>query len=183
MSKHCGSRKITGRDTPKPIKEVRMEKMNWFSHAGLAVVCALFLVLSFGCAGTMTGGKSQAAITILMLCFLGYDLFGENIPGMFGHAGFSGEEILYQLFLMSEGIWGLLTDMTSRLIALFVLFGPVLFATGVGKTFMGIAMLSGGQIRGGAGHVSVIGISFFGMLSGSSVANVATTGSFTIPTM
>ena len=123
------------------------------------------------------------SIPILMLCFLGYALYGENIPGMFGHAGFGGEEILYQLFLMSEGIWGLLTDMTSRLIALFVLFGPVLFATGVGKTFMDIAMLSGGRIRGGAGHVSVVGSSFFGMLSGSSVANVATTGSFTIPTM
>ncbi len=73
--------------------------------------------------------------------------------------------------------------MTSKLIALFVLFGPVLFATGVGKTFMDIAMISGGRIRGGAGHVAVVGSSFFGMLSGSSVANVATTGSFTIPTM
>ena len=123
------------------------------------------------------------SIPILMLCFLGYALFGENIPGLFGHAGFQGSEILYQLFLMQEGIWGLLTDMTSRLIALFVLFGPVLFATGVGKTFMDIAMFTGGRIRGGAGHVSVVGSSFFGMLSGSSVANVATTGSFTIPTM
>ncbi|HSL39396.1 MAG TPA: TRAP transporter fused permease subunit [Desulforhopalus sp.] len=123
------------------------------------------------------------SIPILMLCFLGYALFGENIPGMFGHAGFQGTEILYQLFLMQEGIWGLLTDMTSKLIALFILFGPVLFATGVGKTFMDIAMISGGRIRGGAGHVAVVGSSFFGMLSGSSVANVATTGSFTIPTM
>jgi TRAP transporter 4TM/12TM fusion protein len=123
------------------------------------------------------------SIPILMLCFLGYALFGEHIPGMFGHAGFQGSEILYQLFLMQEGIWGLLTDMTSKLIALFVLFGPVLFATGVGKTFMDIAMIFGGRIRGGAGHVSVVGSSFFGMLSGSSVANVATTGSFTIPTM
>ncbi len=123
------------------------------------------------------------SIPILMLGFIAYALFGQHIPGMFGHAGFDSEEILYQLFLMQEGIWGLLTDMTSRLIALFVLFGPVLFATGVGKTFMDIAMISGGRVRGGAGHVAVVGSSFFGMLSGSSVANVATTGSFTIPTM
>lgn len=101
------------------------------------------------------------SIPILMLCFLGYALFGEHIPGMFGHAGFQGTEILYQLFLMQEGIWGLLTDMTSKLIALFVLFGPVLFATGVGKTFMDIAMIFGGRIRGGAGHVAVVGSSFF----------------------
>jgi TRAP transporter 4TM/12TM fusion protein len=123
------------------------------------------------------------SIPLLVLFFLVYALGGDYIPGRFGHAGFSMEEILYQLYLMSEGIWGLLTDMTSRLIALFVLFGPVLFATGVGKSFMDISMLLGGRFRGGAGHVAVISSSFFGMLSGSSVANAATTGSFTIPTM
>jgi len=122
-------------------------------------------------------------IPLLVMFFLCYALFGGGIPGMFGHAGFSAEEVLYQLFMMTEGIWGLLTDLTSRLIALFVLFGPVLFATGVGKTFMDISQLTGGRVRGGAGHVAVIASSFFGMLSGSSVANVATTGSFTIPTM
>jgi len=123
------------------------------------------------------------AIPVLVAFFIAYALGGSYLPGRFSHAGFSMEEILYQLFLMTEGIWGLLTDMTSRLIALFVLFGPVLFATGVGKTFMDISQLTGGRIRGGAGHVAVISSSFFGMLSGSSVANAATTGSFTIPTM
>ncbi len=123
------------------------------------------------------------SIPILVLFFLLYALFGDYVPGAFGHAGFDLEEILYQLYLMSEGVWGLLTDMTSRLIALFVVFGPVLFATGVGKSFMDISMLLGGRFRGGAGHVAVISSSFFGMLSGSSVANAATTGSFTIPTM
>ncbi|UCE33063.1 MAG: TRAP transporter fused permease subunit [Deltaproteobacteria bacterium] len=122
-------------------------------------------------------------IPLLVFGFLCYALVGGGIPGMFGHAGFGFEEILYQLFMMTEGIWGLLTDLTSRLIALFVLFGPVLFATGVGKTFMDISQLTGGRVRGGAGHVAVISSSFFGMLSGSSVANAATTGSFTIPTM
>ncbi len=123
------------------------------------------------------------SIPLLVLFFLLYALFGGYVPGAFGHAGFELEEILYQLYLMSEGIWGLLTDMTSRLIALFVVFGPVLFATGVGKSFMDISILLGGRFRGGAGHVAVISSSFFGMLSGSSVANAATTGSFTIPTM
>ncbi len=124
-----------------------------------------------------------AVIPLLVVSFLCYALFGENIPGKFGHAGYSLEEVLYQLFMMTEGIWGLLTDLTSRLIGLFVIFGPVLFATGVGKIFMDISQLAGGGVRGGAGHVAVISSSFFGMLSGSAVANVATTGSFTIPTM
>lgn len=122
-------------------------------------------------------------IPLLVICFIGYAILGQYIPGKFGNSGYSFEEILYQLYMMSEGVWGLLTDLTSRLIALFVLFGPVLFATGVGKTFMDLSLILAGKSRGGAGQVAVISSSFFGMLSGSSVANVATTGSFTIPTM
>ncbi|MEJ5359504.1 MAG: TRAP transporter fused permease subunit [Desulfobacterales bacterium] len=144
------------------------------------------LVLGGGLVLCLLEGTRRAlgnSIPILVLFFLLYALFGVYVPGSFGHAGFDLEEILYQLYLMSEGIWGLLTDMTSRLIALFVVFGPVLFATGVGKSFMDISLLLGGRFRGGAGHVAVISSSFFGMLSGSSVANAATTGSFTIPTM
>lgn len=144
------------------------------------------LLLGAGLVVCLLEGTRRAlgkSIPILVLFFLLYALFGSYIPGSFGHAGFDLEEILYQLYLMSEGIWGLLTDMTSRLIALFVVFGPVLFATGVGKSFMDISLLLGGRLRGGAGHVAVISSSFFGMLSGSSVANAATTGSFTIPTM
>jgi TRAP transporter 4TM/12TM fusion protein len=123
------------------------------------------------------------AIPLLVGAFLLYALFGEHIPGDFGHAGFGTEEVLYQVYLMTEGIWGLLTEMTSRIIALFVIFGPVLFATGVGKIFMDLSQIAGGRFKGGPGHVAVLSSSFFGMLSGSSVANVATTGSFTIPTM
>ena len=122
-------------------------------------------------------------IPLVVFGFVIYAVIGPHIPGIFGHSGFSVEELLYQLYLMTEGIWGLLTDMTSRIIAPFVIFGPVLFATGVGKVFMDIAQAWGGRLRGGPGHVAVISSSFFGMLSGSSVANVATTGAFTIPTM
>ena len=122
-------------------------------------------------------------IPLVVLGFVGYALFGPYMPGSFAHSGFTMEEMLYQSYLMTEGIWGLLTDMTSRIIAPFVIFGPVLFATGVGKVFMDIAQAWGGRLRGGPGHVAVISSSFFGMLSGSSVANVATTGAFTIPTM
>lgn len=122
-------------------------------------------------------------IPLVVFGFILYALYGPVMPGSFGHGGFTFEEILYQLYLMTEGVWGLLTDMTSRIIAPFVIFGPVLFATGVGKVFMDIAQAWGGRMRGGPGHVAVISSSFFGMLSGSSVANVATTGAFTIPTM
>lgn len=123
------------------------------------------------------------AIPTVVLFFLLYASVGHYIPGFFGHPGFSIPEIIVQAYLMNEGIWGLLTDMTSRVIALFVIFGPVLFAVGVGKGFMDLARFTGGRVTGGAGVIAVISSAFFGMLSGSSVANVVTTGAFTIPTM
>lgn len=143
---------------------------------------ALGAILVFG---LLEGTRRSLGIMIplVVALFVAYAYLGPLIPGRFSHGGFGTEELLYQLYLMTEGIWGLLTDMTSRIIAPFVIFGPVLFATGVGKVFMDIAQAWGGRMRGGAGHVAVISSSFFGMLSGSSVANVATTGSFTIPTM
>lgn len=122
-------------------------------------------------------------IPILVLFFIIYTVAGPHIPGRFGHPGFNLTDILYQLYLMTEGVWGLLTDMASRIIAPFIIFGPILFATGVGSTVMELSTYFGGKIRGGPGHVAVISSSLFGMLSGSSVANAATTGSFTIPLM
>lgn len=122
-------------------------------------------------------------IPLLVVAFILYTLWGNFIPGRFGHPGFSLIDILYQLYLMTEGIWGMLTDLTSRIIAPFIIFGPVLFATGVGDTIMKLSTYVGGRIAGGSGHVAVISSSLFGMLSGSSVANAATTGAFTIPLM
>lgn len=144
------------------------------------------LIMGFVLAVLLLEGTRRAlgkAIPIVVLIFIIYSLFGEYIPGFFGHSGYSLSEILYQIYLMTEGIWGLLTDLTSRVIALFVIFGPVLFAIGVGKGFMDLARFTGGRFIGGAGQIAVVSSAFFGMLSGSAVANVATTGAFTIPTM
>jgi TRAP transporter 4TM/12TM fusion protein len=149
-----------------------------YENYQLILGVALIIVLLEGTRRAL--GK---AIPVLVLLFLLYALVGNYIPGFFGHAGYHYTEILYQLYLMTEGIWGLLTDLTSRVIALFVIFGPVLFAVGVGKGFMDLARFTGGRMTGGAGQIAVISSAFFGMLSGSAVANVATTGSFTIPTM
>ncbi len=122
-------------------------------------------------------------IAVLVGLFIVYALFGYKIPGRFGHPGFSMTDILYQLYLMTEGIWGMLTDLTSRIIAPFILLGPILFTTGVGDTIIKLSLYFGGRITGGSGHVAVASSSLFGMLSGSSVANAATTGAFTIPLM
>ena len=122
-------------------------------------------------------------IPIMVGIFLGYALYGEYVPGFFGHPGFPLMEVLYHFYMMTEGIWGLLTDMTSRVIAIFILFGPVMFATGIGDTFMNLARYFGGRFTGGAGQISVFSSAFFGMISGSAVANVMVDGVITIPTM
>ncbi len=122
-------------------------------------------------------------VPIVVTLFILYALLGHLLPGDIGHAGYTLEEVLYIFYLTTEGVWGLLTDLTSRLIAIFILLGPILFACGVGDAFVKWARFTGGRIRGGAGQIALFSSAGLGMLSGSSVANVATTGTFTIPTM
>ena len=122
-------------------------------------------------------------VPIVVTLFVLYAFLGHLLPADIGHAGYILEELLYIFYLTTEGVWGLLTDLTSRLIAIFILLGPILFACGVGNTFIKWARFTGGRIRGGAGQIALFSSAGLGMLSGSSVANVATTGTFTIPTM
>jgi TRAP transporter 4TM/12TM fusion protein len=122
-------------------------------------------------------------VPIVVALFVGYAFFGHLLPDEMGHAGYGLEELLYIFYLTTEGVWGLLTDLTSRLIAIFILLGPILFACGVGSTFVKWSRFTGGRMRGGAGQIALLSSAGLGMLSGSSVANVATTGTFTIPTM
>jgi len=122
-------------------------------------------------------------VPIVVALFVLYAFLGHLLPASIGHGGYVLEELLYIFYLTTEGVWGLLTDLTSRLIAIFILLGPILFACGVGNTFIKWARFTGGRIRGGAGQIALLSSAGLGMLSGSSVANVATTGTFTIPTM
>jgi len=91
--------------------------------------------------------------------------------------------VLRIAFFSAEGIWGTLTGIAAVYIALFVIFGAILLTSGGGKTLIDLALLLTGKYRGGPAKVAVIASSMFGTLSGSSLANVATTGAFTIPLM
>jgi TRAP transporter 4TM/12TM fusion protein len=122
-------------------------------------------------------------VPILVGVFSAYMLLGHHIPGEWGHAVYPLEELLYIFYLTTEGVWGVLTDMVSRLVAIFILLGPVLFATGLGSYFLRVARFLGGRIRGGAAQIAVLASASLGMITGATVANVATTGTFTIPTM
>lgn len=114
---------------------------------------------------------------------LGYALLGHLLPGRLGHRGFDLAFVTETLFLGDLGLWGLLMGVAATTIAAFVLFGSTLLHTGAGQTLIDLAMRIGGRSPGGAAKIATIASGLFGMVSGSAVANVATTGNFTIPMM
>ncbi len=119
----------------------------------------------------------------LVLIGIAYAFFGQYLTGPLAHRGFDAAFITETLLLGDLGIWGLLTGVAGTTIAAFVLFGSTLLFTGAGQTFMDLAVRLGGRSRGGAAKIATIASSLFGTISGSAVANVATTGNFTIPMM
>ncbi|OPY11374.1 MAG: Sialic acid TRAP transporter permease protein SiaT [Syntrophaceae bacterium PtaB.Bin038] len=120
---------------------------------------------------------------VLVVAMLVYALLGEHLPGRLGHRGFDIYFVTETLFLGDLGIWGMLTGVAATVIAAFTVFGAVLLNTGGGQTFIDIAMRTGGRAPGGGAKIATIASGLFGMVSGSAVANVATTGNFTIPLM
>ena len=142
----------------------------------------------------LEAGRRTIGITfpILTLLFLLYALFGQYIPDIpligdylsyWGHRGFSMKHIIQVMYLSDKGLWGFVTGVSSTIVAIFIIFGGFLLSTGAGDTFMDLAARLTGRFLGGAAKVSVVVSAFFGMLSGSAVANTATTGNFTIPLM
>ena len=123
------------------------------------------------------------AIPILSFLAIAYAMFGKYIPGQFRHAGFSLRSIVEVLVYSDRGLFGSVTGISATIIATFIIFGAILFATGGGKTFIDLASLIAGNTYGGAAKLATVASGLFGMISGSAGANVATTGAFTIPLM
>lgn len=109
--------------------------------------------------------------------------FIPNLPGIFSHSGFSFKQVMEQLYMGTVGYWGTVTATSATVIATYIIFGSLLLGTGGGQTFMEIAQIVAGRAQGGAGKIAVIASGLFGTINGTVTANVATTGSFTIPTM
>ncbi|MBU4227125.1 TRAP transporter permease [bacterium] len=124
-----------------------------------------------------------SALPIVVIVFLLYAYFGQIMPGFFAHRGFSLERMIEHLYASTEGIFGIPLGVSASFVFLFILFGAVLNKTGMGKFFIDIAMALAGHTTGGPAKVAVIASGFMGSINGSSVANVVTTGSFTIPLM
>lgn len=121
-------------------------------------------------------------ITIAIL-FVLYALFGRMLPGIVAHRGLGLHELVNYLYYTTEGIFGTPMGVSSTFIYLFILFGAYLETTGLGKFFIDISNAIAGWASGGPAKVAVISSALEGTVSGSSVANVVGSGSFTIPMM
>ncbi len=155
-----------------------MTSLPWATPQDMALTTCLVIAI-------LEVGRRAVGIIFPMLVVIGlaYALFGQNLPGILGHRGFDSAFVTETLFLGDLGIWGMLTGVAATVIAAFVLFGALLLHTGGGQSFMDLAMRIGGRQPGGAAKIATIASGLFGMISGSAVANVATTGNFTIPMM
>jgi len=122
-------------------------------------------------------------LVTVALIFVVYAFAGPYIPGTFGHRGVQLELLVDHLFFTTEGIFGIPLGVSSTFIFLFILFGAYLDKTGLGKFFIDLANAIAGWASGGPAKVAVISSGLMGTVSGSSVANVVGTGSFTIPMM
>lgn len=143
------------------------------------VMAAIGIGVLFEAARRTTGYFIPGLATFAIL----YALFGQYFMGIFGHGGFSVERLLYRLFMTSEGIFGITLSTASTAIVVFILFGAFLSVSGATALFNDLALAAAGRRRGGPAQVAVISSALTGSLSGSAVANVATTGTFTIPLM
>ncbi|MGG3736723.1 TRAP transporter permease [Aeribacillus pallidus] len=122
-------------------------------------------------------------ITIIASIFLIYAYFGPYMPGFLAHRGLKLETLVKTMFYTSEGILGTPLYVSATFIFLFLLFGAFLVKTGVGQYFNDLAVALAGRRTGGPAKVAIFSSALQGTISGSSVANVVTSGSFTIPMM
>lgn len=122
-------------------------------------------------------------IIIVSIIFLVYALAGPYVPGQLAHRGVDLPSLVEHLFFTTEGIFGIPLGVSSTFIFLFILFGAYLEKTGMGQLFIDLANALAGWASGGPAKVAVLSSGLMGTVSGSSVANVVGTGSFTIPMM
>jgi TRAP transporter 4TM/12TM fusion protein len=143
------------------------------------VVGVILIALVFEAARRVMGW----GLPLICGIFLAYALFGQHLPGMLAHRGYGVDQIVSTLSFGTEGFYGTPTYVSSTFIFLFILFGAFLEQAGMIKLFNDFAMGTVGHTRGGPAKVSVISSGLMGTINGSGVANVVTTGQFTIPLM
>lgn len=123
-----------------------------------------------------------SVLPIIAIIAILYAYFGDKIPGLFGHRGYNTQRITLSIF-SDRGVYGTPIGTSATNVYLFLLFAAYLAVSGADQIFQDIAIAAAGRKRGGPAKMAVIASAFFGTISGSCVANVVSTGAFTIPLM
>lgn len=155
------------------------DQYGFLEGRGQVVIAVVLLAVVLETARRAIGWPLPVVAALSLL----YGLFGQHIPGEFGHSGTPLESFLGTLTIAEGGIWGSLTGVSVGVVSIFVIFGAVLNAGEAGQGFMNVAGAAAGRLKGGAAKVSVISSALFGSISGSASANVASTGAITMPAM
>lgn len=149
-----------------------------------------YLLGVFAIALVLEGTRRSAGVPLTMIafcaliyCYVGPYLLDIPVLEFFAHRGYSVGRIIEHMYAGTEGIYGIPLGVCATFVFHFVLFGLFIAHTGLGKFFIDLAMAVAGGTPGGPAKVSIIASGFFGMISGSSIANCVTIGSFTIPMM
>jgi len=123
------------------------------------------------------------ALMIVASVFLMYTVLGPQMPSIIAHKGNSLSEIVNHQWITTEGVFGIALGVSTSFVFLFVLFGSLLDRAGAGNYFIQVAFSLMGHMKGGPAKAAVVSSAMTGLISGSSIANVVTTGTFTIPLM
>jgi len=178
--------------------------LDWI-FASLAMVCSLYIFFNYpaiaGRAGmyleyelyfgaimtvlVFEAGRRVLGYPLPVFCslFLFFAYYGRLMPGPLKHFGLSVPRIIEELYLTTDGLFGLVAGVSATYIFLFVLFGAFLKSTGTSVFFNDLSMALAGHQKGGPAKIAVLSSALMGTISGSTSANVATTGAFTIPLM
>jgi len=143
------------------------------------IIGVIFLVLTL----EFTRRNVGNILPGIAIVFLLYAILGPYLPGWLWHRGYDLPRILTQVSLSTEGIFGVSLGVSANYIFIFVLFGSILSVTNIGQFYIDLAIKGVGKSPGGPAKAAVVASSLFGSISGSAVANVAGTGSITIPLM
>ena len=158
--------------------KLTVERAGAYTTMDIAVSIAVFVVMIIAAQRSLGW-----PMVIISLVFFAYTIFGRYIPGTFGHRGYSISRVMPYLSLGTEGIFGTSMGVAAGVIVTYSVFGAVMERFGIGDYFITVAYGLVGRSKGGSAKASIVASGLMGTVSGSAVANILTTGSFTLPLM
>lgn len=183
-------KKITWYDFAFAIVGVIVVLYKWYEYRNLAMRSGAWtqtdvIVGILVCIIVLEGARRVMGLPLplISMIFMVYDVFGPYMPDLIAHKGASVSKLMGQMVLTTEGIFGVPLGVSASYVFLFVLFGALLDRAGAGEYFINLAYTLLGRYDGGPAKASVAASGMMGIISGSSIANTVTTGTFTIPLM